>query len=63
MLNALDLDRGDSRARERGEDDAAQGVAERVTVARVEAVYFVDALVLVSERREALKAMLLNTPS
>jgi hypothetical protein len=36
----------DSRARERGEDDAAEAVAERIAVARIEAVYLIDTALL-----------------
>jgi len=44
VRNALNLDLGDRRARERGEDNAAERVAECVTVARIERIYLVDAL-------------------
>src|SRR3989344_6597685 len=43
MRHALHLDRGHRAPRYGGEDDAAQGVAERVAVARIQSVYLVDA--------------------
>src|SRR3990167_8074823 len=41
VRNSRKLHVGDSRAGKRGENDAAQRIAERVAVARVEPVYFI----------------------
>jgi hypothetical protein len=45
VRNALDPDLRDGRAGERGENDAAKAVAERMAVSRIQGIDLVDALV------------------
>jgi hypothetical protein len=46
VFNTIELNAGDSSSRERRKNNAAQAVAKRVAIARVEPVYLVHTLLL-----------------